>query len=1129
MKMKKIVVVLAFWLLVSTMLTAGCFEDNIPVDMAHDLPTFNSVSWNRVSVANKATFVGFDPESYLDDYCYLSAVPASVFYDLPSETIMSHPLLFYNDPMEASSKELRTYNDHQGLDYFMQDFNAVAGNLDMVDYVNMDASQVSVAQSQWGGNKSHVINSADPYQAAAEIALHNWEYSSSAVLVPMDPSPDFQKVTFSGKVNGSTPPKPVETMSIEGTKEPNPIIPNNHDFEINEGYKYINAYMTWGADWEPETLKKLIERGKDPDMQLFDNQLCQVAASENWNILTGPSEEINSYVYHSGDWRVAVTYMPTEEVLSLDEDITALRESLRGLQAPPAGYGYDEPPASNSEALYTIDLTLYPGVDVPIMDTVPFSARNIEVTLTSPGGCGDLGIVLNGPSGAEIAADISDSESKQLTISELGIGAHSVAVVNLVDDSRAKDFEVSYSWDQTQSLTTGLSLASSAQGAVLGSMLNAPLLYTRMGSVPAQTQKVLDALGVTDVHLINIDDYASASLKDSIEDVRSLFQSSLDVVEYNDVGKIYARIKDLSSVNSTWGNDVVFSTINPWDPWVGGSTEPEPEVEKALYIGPGAYAAAHHGTPLIIPDISPEISSAQAWHNNYWKEAYAGRGAPSVACMILTGRRVYDYLDEHDLDLPNDQESILTVAGQFDIGTAWDRMFTMVAYPGRIMGTPVDTSYWVSRSVFYPYVIFANPGVNLELSGGTPSYITGSSSTRVAGTLQITQPEREVELEYPILESWVSYQHKFNELAAEYWGCPYTTRTGITPYYTQSPDPLDAGLGGNYPDITTSEIVSYYSKKGNFGEAFTTNFETTMENLNRGVIMWYEVMHGGSRDGGIVGFWNTQQKESNPWRGYEENGIPLVSVGGDGIIGSNPLADLTKMRGSTEDPDVVTMSKYYGLDLQPSTGPRTDNGIIPETHDGVIIAILQQGQTGLQDGYMFDDSLDNIHSAGVSAGSCLIANTYLHLTMMRHGSVFQIIDPWLTSWYSSFAMEMFAKDQIEGGYTVGQSYVRGINHVGIQYLLVDGGWWDIFENLVYFGDPDLVMFTPNDAWEKPIAMKPGTSVNGHNFYGVQDHPFEIDSITTGWIIGLFILVAGMIGAGLYVFRNKGKHKGGQKL
>ena len=1128
--MRKRLVIGAIVLMMFTVMFTGCFERGVPGDKPDKSPTFESVAWNRMSVADKVTFIGFDGESYLDDYSYLASVPASVFYDKASKTIYSHPLLYYNAPYEAADETMRTLNDFQGLSYFMDDYLTVAGELDMAEYINMNDADIANAQGLWGSNDTNILNRKDPYSTAAEIALFNWEYSSEAVLVAIKEDYPFEAVSTTGSVTGTTPDKQVEKFVFEGTKEPNPVQPNDHDFTIDEGYKYVTAYMTWGEDWSPDQLNNLIERGKDPDLQLYDMEIGQVGASEEWNVLSGPREHIGSYIYHDGDWRASVTYMPTEQLMSLDEDLDALAEVIDALETDlePSeieGPALDIPQPrdprgpADSEVKYTIDVTVYPGVDIPLPESTSFSTRNAEFTLESDDSSQNLGLIITGPSGAEIFADISDEQTKVASIPELGIGKYTVSVVNLNDNAKPTDFTVSYKWEQTKDVKEGLALSSAAQGAVVASMFNAPLLYTKMGSVPASTRNALDALGVTNVKLININGYASGSLAGRIEDYRSIFQTSLNVKEYSDIGDIYKLVKDRSASNGTWSNDVVFSTINAWNPWIGSVKAPEPEVSKALYIGPGAYAAAHHGTPLIILDIDEKLSCSQAWHNEFWRNAAKSRRAPSVACMVLTGFQVYDYLAEYGLDLPDTQESMLTVAGQFDIGTAWDRMFTEAAYPGRIMGTPVDTSYWVSRSIFYPYMIYANPGVNPAVDEHDGKRITGSSSTRIAGRLVITEEEREVEVTNPVLETWVSYQHKFNELAADYWGCPYTTRTGITPFYTDSPDEIDKGIGGKYPDITTSEIVRYYSEEGNFGEVFTTNFDKTMENLNRGVIMWYEVMHGGSSGGGVVGFWNENQRESNPWRGYEENGIPLVTVGSEGIIEENPIYDLSRLRGSTEDPDVVTMSKYYGLDLQPSTGPKSDGGIIPETHDGVIIAILQQGQTGHQTGYMWDDAMDNIHSVGFSAGSCLIANTYLHLTTMRHGSVFQIIDPWLTSWYSSFAMEMFAKDQATGGYTVGESYVRGITHVGIQYL-IDGWWWDIFENLVYYGDPDLVMFTPNNAWDKPDAMKAGTSVNGHNIYGAASHPCAIGTISTTWLIVFTLLLVGAIAAAIYIFKKK---------
>jgi len=196
--------------------------------------------------------------------------------------------------------------------------------------------------------------------------------------------------------------------------------------------------------------------------------------------------------------------------------------------------------------------------------------------------------------------------------------------------------------------------------------------------------------------------------------------------------------------------------------------------------------------------------------------------------------------------------------------------------------------------------------------------------------------------------------------------------------------------------------------------------------------------------------------------------------------------------------------------------------------NGVIIALAQQEQTVYLNGEDFEPVLENLHSMGFSAGSCLIANTYLHMTMVRHGCVFQVIDPWLTSWYSGFAMETFIRDLILG-YTVGQAYERGIAHVGVQYL-TEGWWWDIFENLVYFGDPDLRVFIPNDPWEEPVELKFEESaiISGHAPFGADSHPKSIEDVGSyeiGFYASLIIII---IIIGLVSFRRYKKGKKGKK-
>ncbi len=1022
------------------------------------------VSWKPVVPIKNAILVNYDGESYLDDYSYLASVPAAVFYSKSSDLIYSSPLLFYQRSEELPDEE-KVLNAASGIDYFMEDWQIYAdGGLDTVQFINIPSQDVMELQGKWNTSSIKVIQRDCPIKTAKDIALYNWEYSDTAVIAVIDEdygdinSPTGNTVT--GMIPGSVE---IVVDVIEGTKEPDPVEPTFHNFKIGEEYKYIDSYMEWYGPTGLDDINDLTQRGKDPDLQLYSDELGEVAASENWNVLTGASEHIGSYIYHSGKWASAVTYMPTKSMGPGSED--ADKES--GTRGP-----FDE-------ATYEITNTLYPGVDLELPDQTPFYCRNAAFRLTWDDSGTNLGLIVLGPSGAEIAKDVGSGSPKEIDIMELGEGQYSVSVVRLSDTSKDVSFTVEYSWHQTKNRVEGDNLASATQGAVFASIINAPLLYTEKSGLSSYTKEALDTLGVTEVYLIDLGGHSGGSVSDALRNARSLLQPKIDVKTITSYQSMYQTIQ-----KKTEQYDIVFSTINPWTYWHVG-IGPKGEQEGGLFLGPAAYAAAHHGCPVFITDMHPKLSTANAWHNHFWKNAYLGRNPPSVGCMVLTGKQVYDFLDEMGFDKNdlNYMESMLTVAGQFDIGTSWDRVFVGAALPGRIMGSPVDTSCWISRSVLYQAIIFANPAVHEE--GVTMT--TGSHSTLPNGAPfpVITVEERTDTFQYPILQSWVSYDHRFNERGSLYWGAEYVTADGITPFRTTSDEPIDKD--GKWPDITTSDVVPYYADKAGYSSVFSTNFDVTMDNLNQGAIMWLEVMHGGNRDSGVVGFWNPDQIEPNPWRGYEDG-------------------------GSTFEPDTALMSKNTGSDHFHNRLPSQ------YLHDGVVICLLSQlTQTVSKNGYDFDNAMENLHSLGFSGGSCLIANTYLQISMVRHGSVFQIIDPWLTSWYCGFAIQTFVRD-IALGYSVGEAYERGIKHVGIQYL-TEQWWWDIFENVVYYGDPDLRVYSPIYAWEEPEPLAAGATIDGHSPFGATGHPNAIESTLLLEML-LFASIFIAIAAGVVFFWRK---------
>lgn len=1051
-----------------------------------ELPSgFEGVSWNKVVPVKKATFVKFDENSLVDDFAYMSAIPANVFYDENSGRIYSSPLLFYEDYRKGKEEEL-SLNSRQGLDYFMEDWIKYAGKLKKIEYINMN-------EKPWKAENYSVINSNDIYEISSNIALHDWSYSNSAVVAVVGDAKYGSYNRIEKELNGKLSPKEIKEIVLTGVKQDS-IAPQYNDFYVDPEYKYIKADLWWpGKSWMPNFMfiatLGLLQGGltipsADPDLQLYcyddENQLMEVASSENWNILVGPYEEVATYVYNSGRWKAAIVDIPTKGIMGERHGtvVQRLTDVLTG------------------EVTYYINLKLYPGEEIEIPEMPPFMARNVDFELTWKGD-GKLGLLIVDENNVAVGEATQTNVSKQkLHLDQLGEGKYKAVIIQLNESNSSFSYTLKYSWECKLPEENANYIMNAAEGAVLASLNNAPLLYVMPDRIPSEVENAMKKLGVKNIYFIDIG--GNSTVKEELKGISEVKK------EYNSLTDLYRDIR-----NITDENDIVFTTIDPWSYWLVEKLKPEEEKNGALYIAPAAYLAAHHGCPLIAVDMHPELSRAVVWHNEWWKKHAIRDEEPNVAAMYLTGKEVYNFLKENGLEKPGEVESLITVAGQFDIGTPWDRMFVGVAYPGRIMGTPVDTSYWICRSVFYPAIIFANPALKKE----GIYLINGSKSVRTAtGMLNIIKPSQEEHFEYPVLNSWITYAHRFNERASKYWGFNYTCASGITPYYEPSNHPIDNNVlakygkyGSYWPDLTESEIVPFYLEKAGYDIAYTTNFTATMENLNRGVIMWLECTHGWHGDSGSLSFWDPYGVpgffginislptiEPNPWRGYE---IFLPGY----------------LDGSTEEPDVLSQSKLLGIDIVPaklSDIPVIKNTLLGKIsgYDGNIITVLF-GRLRTKDytGYDMDKALGNIHSCGFNAGSCLISNTYLHLTLVRHGSVFQVIDPWETSWYSAFAMEMFARD-IALGKTVGEAFTNGIMQTGIGYLTKQW-WWDIKENVCYFGDPDLKVWTPLHSWEEPEAVESSENINGHTPFGAVEYPHEIKEGAFGmYVIALLVAV-----------------------
>ena len=107
--------------------------------------------------------------------------------------------------------------------------------------------------------------------------------------------------------------------------------------------------------------------------------------------------------------------------------------------------------------------------------------------------------------------------------------------------------------------------------------------------------------------------------------------------------------------------------------------------------------------------------------------------------------------------------------------------------------------------------------------------------------------------------------------------------------------------------------------------------------------------------------------------------------------------------------------------------------------------------------------------------------------------------------------------------------------VGVEYL-VDQWWWDLNENVVYYGDPDLRVWVPSteysDAnhWERedvqPLKWDGSEDlyVDGHMLYGASVYPHAKKPLEMPVLIVIAIIIIAVIvvvGIG-YSMRKSGK-------
>ncbi len=1156
----------------------------------------------------KATLVGFDKESLIDDYAFLASVPTSVFqYD---NKLFSNPLLFFEEYFNYENDWERTLNPRQGLNYFLEDYLSYSsGKLDQMTLVNVPENKID--KSEWDAEEYVMIKGDNPYTVSEEIAKKDWSYSDDIVIAPVKETyenPEIKQINSKKGVFGSCN---VERKEFDMVR---PVIGTGatyDTFEIkNKQYKYVLTKMSWTGK-------------EDYDFQLYDPKLGMVETAFNaYNAPYPFYELVGSFIYNYGDWEVSVSAQAKK---SAAEKVTGKMEDM---------CYYTTPELTKLNSLLkcnkvNIQVALLPGITVPLEST-PYGCRDIKITLKWNNPNANLGFTVIDPIGSEITSSFklrdasekclslkemsenSDSNNNEITVNLEKFGKtvedehYSVCIFSVGNLNSDVDYTLDYSWSQNFTKEKGDGIESACNGAVLASSINAPLLFTDPESLRSETKNVLYKLGVKNIYLVDLGNHVSKEVRDELKQVANIKKT------YKKSFELYETIRANSGAN-----DVIFSTIEPWDYWYVGNEEkwsttrePVGQWDGAYHFGQATYLAAHHASPVIIIDNNPILDQASTWATDWWRlNAFNRFKLPSAGAMTLTAKRAYEYLEDNGFGKievggadKQFHETIITVAGQFDIGIPWDRCFTGAGLNGRFWGHPVDSSYAICRNIFYPALIFENPAMGkttlTQGSESTSKLIGGRTSKPFGSTLKITKPMQEEEFEYPVLQSYLTCGYKYNEESWKHFNCKYTRADGIIPYETPSPDPIDDTINKNkpgmyYPDLSESDIIPEYCQRAGYDNVFSTNFDYITKNLNDGVLLWCSNIHGHHFRGGALEIWdpaNPYVLEENPWRAYEPIGLKMGNldefIRWCGFYGYHALDNLGQEipalkklskiptrpfelfpeHGATDNPDVAFLNpqltklgEIFGntgiSQIVDAWGPwsfmiyrnrvlhpiQTIKQGLPFVNwadgDGKICHSPPSGGRLVgseKNGIDFDNALENLHCTGVNSISCLPAFTYLHLTWMRHGTAYQIIDPWTTTDWAGIWQQMLIK-LFAMGYTVGEAYERGLRACGPLYSCGQS-WWDLWENVVYTGDPDLRVFVPNteytdyrngyeeNYWTKeeiqPISYDEELNLKGHMPFGAKSYPHKrkpeieiMPILIFAFIIILIVIIA-------VIFRRK---------
>ncbi len=595
---------------------------------------------------SRIAFVESVPGSFIDDFAYMATVPTSVFYHDNNQYLS--PILYSSGLMSED------WLIEDWAEYLSDD----GGITQAISVGNYDSSELIHLQHEIGTTIFPRITGDTSYDIAARLAVSEWASSDIVVLALAKDS--FNEPTVSeGSYSYQFVNEEVRLI------QPSATVQSSSPLSIRFSTTASDGWLVGSFNWTSSDV--LVHRLFDPNGVVVDYSVYARMYHKRYSPNIQSPLPMQFWVPNvvPGEWNMVV---------------------------------YPTPPLLADIPL-DCKVWLHPGFRHNI--EVPSNANWLNLSLSWDNAATDINMALVDPTGRMVAWAPTGSTLSQLggeTINFPNPMAGEWTVVVAWMDATTEQNNVDLKW-KISTIDPDIQgyMESAANGAVIASLLNSPLLYVSEDSVPEVTQWALDRLGASNIIFVDPMNLHSPSLETSL----STYPIFVNLSNYPAVS---AFIKSLSSEN-----DVIITIP------MGNGDE---------FFAPSALAGAFHGAPvfslcgnnnemttraeetwapyLIGPEIEVYLvdkftsRAENGWYDERIPNTFSMTKASSDFDAFLEDRGAYNE------SVP---QSVLIVSPDVPLKVSFDRSLISHYRPGRIPAkNPSSASVMIDRAILHRFL-----------------------------------------------------------------------------------------------------------------------------------------------------------------------------------------------------------------------------------------------------------------------------------------------------------------------------------------------------------------------------------------------------------------------------------------